>query len=276
MNICKFCGEEGKFQRRDGSWCCSKNAASCPEIKKRMSNNHADVNGINNPMFGKKMSEESIKLRVEKRIGLPAWNKGKTGIYSKETLLSISTKQKLNWENPDSVYNSPEIRILWSNQRKGKDTWNKGKTGIFSEETLERISIGSKNNWAKSLQRGFDQSMLLRMGLGLKMIKAIKNPSGPEIKLRNMVKELYPECEFQYGVLNYAIDVALPEYKIGIEYDGYYHFDCQKSLDYYKNREERIINQGWVLIHYTMFKKLPTIDEIKNDIELQIEKLTNK
>ena len=41
------------------------------------------------------------------------------------------------------------------------------------------------------------------------MIKAIKNPSKPEIMLREIIQTLYPNCEFQYGILNYAVDVAI-------------------------------------------------------------------
>jgi len=47
---------------------------------------------------------------------LVPWNKGKTGIYSDDTLQQMS-------EN-----------------RKGYPPWNKGKTNVYSEEMLERMS----------------------------------------------------------------------------------------------------------------------------------------
>jgi very-short-patch-repair endonuclease len=273
MNKCKFCGKEASFQRKDGSWCCFKNPASCPEIKKKMSKNHADVNGPNNPMYGKKLSVEAIASGVEKRKGLIPWNKGLSKIYKKETLLIMSEKRIEAWKDPNSKYNTKEIRILWSNQRKGRIAWNKSKKGIFTKKSLEKISISSKNSWG--IQRRFDQSMLLKLGLCIKMIKSIKKISNEEVIIRDMIKQLYPNCIFQQPVFNYSIDVALLEYKIGIEYDGWYHFNCQESLDYYKKREEKIISQGWTMIHYTMFKKLPTLEEIKNDIEKIIYSIDN-
>jgi len=266
INICKFCGSPAEFQRKDRSWCCSKNSASCPEIKKKMKQNHADVNGDKNPMFGKKMSKESIKLAVEKRKGQLIWNKGKTGVYSEETLELMSFMKKLDWKNPNSRLNSPEVRILWSNQRTGKTAWNKGLK-ILNEIILEKISKGGKKSWNNDPERRKRQSKLLKDGLALKMIKAIKQISNEEIKIREMVKQLYPNCEYQYQVLNYSLDVSLVEEKIAIEYDGYYHFNCQKSIDYYLKRKKKIEDKGWKFIQYNMFRKLPKIEEIKKDIE---------
>ena len=97
------------------------------------------------------------------------------------------------------------------------------------------------------------------------MIKAIKKISNEEIKLRNIIKELYLNCEFQYGIFRYAIDVALVEEKIAIEYDGYYHFDTKEHIEYHKNRQKRIEDQGWKFLRYN---KVPSLEQIKNDIRM--------
>ena len=35
--ICEYgCGQEAKYQFKNGKWCCSKNHRQCPEIKKKM------------------------------------------------------------------------------------------------------------------------------------------------------------------------------------------------------------------------------------------------
>jgi hypothetical protein len=80
------------------------------------------------------------------------------------------------------------------------------------------------------------------------MNKFIKNPSKPEVMLRDIVKEIYPNCEFQYQVLNYALDVAIPNYKIAIEFDGWYHFDTQEHINYHKKRQREIEERGWQFI----------------------------
>jgi very-short-patch-repair endonuclease len=98
------------------------------------------------------------------------------------------------------------------------------------------------------------------------MLKAQKNPSKPEVMLRDMVKELYPSCEFQFGILNYAIDVAIPEYKIAIEFDGWFHFDSEEHKQYHKLRQEKIEKEGWRFLRYTIFDKFPNIEKLKEDI----------
>ena len=55
--------------------------------KKKMSENHADVKGINHPMFGKHHTEESKELMCINRSGKPAWNKGIP--HSQQTLDNI-------------------------------------------------------------------------------------------------------------------------------------------------------------------------------------------
>ena len=106
-------------------------------------------------------------------------------------------------------------------------------------------------------------------GQALKMIKAIKKISNEEMKLRDMVKELYPKAEPQYPVFGYALDVALIDKKIAIEYDGYYHYEdlsIRKEKDYYIFRRERIKNQGWKFYRVTMFDKFPNLEQVKENI----------
>ena len=97
--------------------------------------------------------------------------------------------------------------------------------------------------------------------------KAIKKISKQEINLGNIVKEIYPDCELQFGVLNYFLDIAIPKYKIAIEFDGYYHFDTEEHIQYHKNRRERIENEGWKFYRLTMFDKFPNREQVKENIE---------
>jgi hypothetical protein len=73
--------------------------------------------------------EESRKNRSQKMLGnqnnfsfkgQDVWNKGKTGVYSEETLKAKSESQK------------------------GNEPWNKGLTDVYSEETKEMMSEAKK------------------------------------------------------------------------------------------------------------------------------------
>lgn len=78
------------------------------------------------------LSDATKKKISESKKGNIPWNKGKTGIYSQETL------EKMSAASTGRVF-SPESRQKMSDMRKGNVPWNKGKTGIFSSETLEKI-----------------------------------------------------------------------------------------------------------------------------------------
>jgi very-short-patch-repair endonuclease len=98
----------------------------------------------------------------------------------------------------------------------------------------------------------------------------IKNPSIEELDFRKIVKELYPEAKHTYKVLDscsYTVDNALIEEKIALEYDGWYHFNCQESIDYHNKRQKEIEAEGWRFIRYDVFQKFPTEEQIKNDVE---------
>jgi very-short-patch-repair endonuclease len=128
-----------------------------------------------------------------------------------------------------------------------------------------------KNLWPD--ERRENQRQIMLNGGATKALKGIKKISKQEKKLGEMVKELYPMCEFQHPVFNYALDVALTDYKIAIEYDGYYHFYTEQAIMYFRNRQEKIEEAGWKFIRYTMFDKFPSLEKLKNDILKIIENI---
>jgi hypothetical protein len=108
--------------------------------------------GENNPMYGRKLSKESIKKGKLKRIGIPAWNKGKTNIYSESCLKKMSES------------------------RMGQKAWNKGmtnvngigmaklvidlETGIYYESArLAAIAKNMKHSTLKSMLNGTNKNI---------------------------------------------------------------------------------------------------------------------
>jgi hypothetical protein len=74
-----------------------------------------------------------------------------------------------------------------------------------------------------------------------KIIEEMKIPYVPEMRIS--------EERF------FSIDIAFPQYRIGIEINGNQHYDSDGSLKkYYKDRHDYITNLGWQLhqIHYSL------------------------
>jgi hypothetical protein len=68
-NFCDYgCNQEAKFKLKNNKWCCNKNWASCPEIRRKNSESNK---GRISPTFGKKnppLSERNIKGKWSKGI----------------------------------------------------------------------------------------------------------------------------------------------------------------------------------------------------------------
>ena len=79
----------------------------------------------------------SARTHSELMKGRPSWNKGKSGVYSIETLTKIS-------ESTKAAMHNPTLRKYLSDIKKGKPSWNKGKK--MSEEQKHKISATLKGN----------------------------------------------------------------------------------------------------------------------------------
>lgn len=86
---------------------------------------------------GKKSSDETRAKISASNMGRIGWNKGKTGVYSEETLKKMSESSK-GHEVTD------ETKKKISNANNGQVPWNAGKKGVFSEETLRQMSETQK------------------------------------------------------------------------------------------------------------------------------------
>jgi len=118
------------------------------ENKKRLSKRNS---GINNPMYGKKLSNESIAKMVAKKKGISSWNKGKKGIYSEETLkkMSDSKKGSIAWNKGLKNVNGKGLAKLVMDFN----------TGIFYESAKEAsLAIGLKHTTLKSKLNGSNKN----------------------------------------------------------------------------------------------------------------------
>ena len=130
--LCKYgCGNEGKFENKDGTIRCSKNPGQCPtNIEKRL----------------KTRQEKGFKHSTESREKISRAGKGRThSIETKERMskshtgrsISEVTKEKIKDSNKE--YWSKNKRIPWNKGKKGLQTpWNKGLKKTEPSEILNR------------------------------------------------------------------------------------------------------------------------------------------
>lgn len=258
---CEYgCEQEAKYQMSSGKWCCEKVYTKCLSIRKKCSDSKK---GKPSHWKGKKRGPESEETKKKKSISNKGQNKGK----KIEQIMGIEKARKVRENMVERMVNGKAklMNLIPRDETKIKINNEKSRIRMLNGQanfmnTIPRDPIKILSASEKSRQR-------LLNGQALKMIKAIKKISNEEIKLRNMVKELYPDCEFQHSVFRYSLDVALVKEKIAIEYDGYYHFDTEEHKEYHKERQEKIENEGWRFYRVTMFDKFPRIEEVKENIE---------
>lgn len=123
----------------------------------------------------------------------------------------------------------PEISKKVSESMKGKPSKLKGKTyeEILGEEKAEVRRI-------QQIQAGVK---------GQTMTPKI---SAPQKELFKMVKKKYPTAVMEYPILDYCLDIAIPEMKLCYEYDGSYWHDIEKD----KKRDKVLKKIGWKVIRF--------------------------
>lgn len=108
--------------------------------------------GKNHPMFGKTHTIDARKKISESKVGKSPWNKGKKGIYSKDTLKLMGAKNIGNLYNLGKKHND-ETRKKMSDKKIGIIPWNKNKKMKWVTNTIITKQIPFEqdipNGWMK-------------------------------------------------------------------------------------------------------------------------------
>lgn len=112
------------------------------------------------------------------------------------------------------------------------------------------------------------QTLLLHPEKRLNARMANLRKSGQMTWIENRMKLLLDKLKidyvFQYPILNYDVDFAIPALRIVIECDGeYWHLDKYKDLE----RQHKIEKEGWFVLRYTGLKINQYLDEIENEVK---------
>jgi hypothetical protein len=187
-------------------------------------------------------SKSKNSCSFNKRI---PWNFGITGyhIHDEKTKNKIGLPKRGKCRSKETI---EKIRSWWTEDRRNKsrELMKNGKGKYVSSFTIQKNKHYMLNGGA-----AYTQSF-------------IRNPSKPQVNLYNKVKELYPSAILNYECLNYSVDIAIPNIKVVIEYDGsWWHQDKEKDLE----RQRKIEGLGWKFIRYK--DKVPSIENLIEDIK---------
>lgn len=269
MKLCDYgCGKEAKYPLKNGKWCCSKSQNSCPILREKNSSSKIGKcisektkkkisksnSGKNNGMFGKHPSQKSIERRA-KKLRTPF--EKIVDFVRRENYIILSKKK--DFKNQFSY-----LKFVCPEGHKFEKRWDGFLTGY-------RCPICAGNNFGRRIKNymlngGAEKRRQKMLNGGAVYIRSfIKNPSKPQVKLFNLVKEIYPEAVLEYSCLNYSIDIAIPNLYIAVEYDGsYWHQDQEAD----NKRQKEIENKGWIFLRYRDY--IPTKEELKRNIFLKI------
>lgn len=154
-------------------------------------------------------------------------------------------------------------KILKDNIRNEEESRKyKNYNKILSEETKQKISDGRK----KYLRENPDKHPWKKNS---KFI-SIPCESFKNILRNNNIKFVEEYSDFKDH--NYSVDIAFPEYKIGIEVNGNQHYNKDGSLSkYYQKRHNYLVSCGWSIfeLHYLVSfnesKILEIVDNVLNE-----------
>jgi ribosomal protein S27E len=88
--------------------------------------------------------------------------------------------------------------------------------------------------------------------------------SAPQLKLFELVKQIYPEAIMEYPIDIFCIDIAIEDLRIAIEYDGSYWHDKERD-DY---RDYVLKEKGWSTIRFEDY--VPSKEELILEINKNI------
>jgi len=285
IHLCDYgCGQEAKYQFKNGKWCCSKSHQSCPNIRKKLCGRHLSkghkrkislsITGENNPrgMLGRHLSKghkRKISLSLlgkhlskehKKKLSISIIGKNLGKHLSKEHKKKIGDGQRTSFKEIRKFVESQGYELL-SKESDYKNQfsylWFRCPKGHILKKRWDGFLAGYRcRECYTEIQR---QKML--NGQAAYMLSFNRNPSKPQVKLFNLIKERYPSAIINYQVLNFSIDIAIPNLRIAIEYDeSYWHQDQEKD----NKRQKEIEDQGWTFLRYRDY--VPSKEELERDI----------
>jgi len=234
MILCDYgCGQEAKFQLKNGKWCCSKSQNSCIKIRKKFS---VSATGKPGTWLGRKHTEEEI-IKMKKGM------KGISHPKAKNKPKSENHKIKISLSNKGKVKSEDHRRKI-SEQRKGKNC--KENHPNFGKPQSEEIK---EKNRQSNLKKWNDPNSIFNSKEYRKKWResVSRKPNKLEILINNLLKDL----------------------KLNYTYVGDYNFWIgRKNPDFVNEESKKIIEFFGEYWHSEKFRKIK-----KNNLEHEQDRI---
>ena len=138
--------------------------------------------------------------------------------------------------------------------------WNCVKNGKLSPEDV--LTGSTKKVWWRCV-KGHEWNARIShrvSGVGCPICAQITQSSFPEQAILYYLKQ-YMNVEHRYIHNGFEIDVYLPEYRIGIEYDGVYYHKGEKSFEHEQRKDKALSSDGIILIR---IKETWNVEDVSN------------
>lgn len=233
-------------------YCCSDHAVKCENYKKNKSEKMKQI--FNDDHYRSKLSIGSKKF----------WN-SKNGLKLKKKY----SKERKHKKRPD-VSEIIRKRLMDKKIRK------KHLKAINDPTTKEKRSISMKKAWekeevrenyrigrqTKKVYEGHKKQRKYMLNGGAAHARSfIRSPSLPQLELFKIIKTIFSVAQLEYKILNYNVDIAIPQLKIAFEYDGSYWHQNKKIEN---ERQTKIEKLGWQFIRYIDY--IPSKNQIIKDM----------
>ena len=270
---CQYCGGEGKFQFKNGEWCCSENKSDCPSIKLKISSSlksfHDSLksygyNFKNNP---NKKSLIKSQEHVCFFCGGYAEFKLKNGKWCcHKSFNSCPAIIKKNSEKHVEMHKSGRYDE-WNRKQKENPnvySWNKGRTAEdtpsikrASEKLKQRYESGDLVIWSKG--KKISEEIRLKISKSMKLAHAEGRahnigesrwnvmPSYPEKWFIEVIENEFYDKKYvrEFPFHAFSLDFAWPDKKLCIEIDGEQHQRFDDIIERDKRKDKTIAKYGW-------------------------------
>jgi len=239
-NECKRCKKPIPFFRKYCSrTCLSKDITDIQWNDPK----HREIVSTKNSksMFSQYSSGKRDRYTITKKANERMRQLGKEGAYTKWMTPEFFEKVR-------KVTNTPDMKRQSSLRMKKKNP-------MYDPITVKKAQ--------EAIQKHLLENPEKRINARMAKYRKSGNKTWIEERMGLLLDKLGVDYVFQYPILRYNVDYAIPELMLVIECDGeQWHQDKEKE----QIRQERIEHEGWTVLHYTGREINQCLPEIEKEL----------